>query len=72
MVLRFFASIRTALELSLGSETRLGDTASMFSLIFRFSENEAQLQSRIDLLVDAYQAAFENQALRLDEKSHSN
>lgn len=59
-----FASIRTALELSLGSETMLGDTASMFSLIFRFSENEAQLQSRIDLLVDAYQVAFENQPER--------
>lgn len=59
-----FASIRTAIELSLGPETRLADTASMFSLIFRFSENEAQLQSRIDLLVDAYQTAFENQPER--------
>ncbi len=37
----------------------LGDTATMFSLIFRLSEDDARLQSRISTLVDLYQQAAE-------------
>lgn len=37
----------------------LGDTAEMFSLIFRLSEDDARLQSRISRLVDLYQRAAE-------------
>ncbi len=36
-----------------------GDTAAMFSLIFRFSEDNSRLQSRISTLVDLYQRAAE-------------
>ncbi|HQX52916.1 MAG TPA: AAA family ATPase [Planctomycetaceae bacterium] len=40
-----------------------GDTASMFSLIFRLSEDEEHLQLRIGTLVDVYQQADEQQKL---------
>lgn len=42
----------------------LGDCAAMFSLIFQFSEDEAELKSRISTLVDLYQQAAEKHGFR--------
>ncbi|MEQ9408178.1 MAG: AAA family ATPase [Fuerstiella sp.] len=47
----------------------LGDTASMFSLIFRSSEDDARLQSRIRTLVDLYQFAAAEHGFRTPEES---
>ncbi len=50
-----FDSIREAFKQSRWDD--LGDVASMFTLIFRLSEEEAGLQSRIGTLVDLYEQA---------------
>ncbi len=57
-----FQSLRNAF-----SQSQLdypGDTDTMFSLIFRLSEDNTQLQSRINTLVDLYQRAAEEQGYR--------
>lgn len=50
-----FESIRQALTLQ--RLDMLGDAASMFALIFRLSEEDAMLQSRINTLIGLYQNA---------------
>lgn len=57
-----FEDIRAAFQQS--RLEYLGDVASMFALIFRFSDNFNQLQSRIGNLVDLYQYSTEVHALR--------
>ncbi|MCA9138588.1 MAG: AAA family ATPase [Planctomycetales bacterium] len=52
-----FDAIRSAFDHADASTDFLGDVASMFSLIFRLSETEGQIQSRVDTLVDLYQQA---------------
>jgi hypothetical protein len=52
-----FEAIRSAFAQSQLDD--LGDTAAMFSLIFRLSEDDARLQSRISTLVDLYRQAAE-------------
>ncbi len=58
-----FAAIRDVLSQSSASLNYLGDTASIFSLIFRLSEDNKRLQLRIGTLVDIYQQASELQKL---------
>jgi|GEM_PF-650214 len=52
-----FGAIRGAFDNTVPAEGYLGDTESMFSLIFRLSEDDARLQSRISTLVDLYEQA---------------
>jgi tetratricopeptide (TPR) repeat protein len=42
----------------------LGDVSAMFSLIFRLSDEDSDLQSRINTLVDIYQQAAEEHGFR--------
>jgi tetratricopeptide (TPR) repeat protein len=61
-----FKSVRDALMQShLGT---LGDVCSMFSLIFRLSEDSAQLQTRINILVNLYQHTAEEHGFALRPK----
>jgi hypothetical protein len=54
-----FDAIRDAFARTNPTSNWLGDVASMFSLIFRLSEDLSRLQSRINTLVDLYQQAVE-------------
>ena len=58
-----FAAIRDAFSQGSGSLDYLGDTASMFSLVFRLCEDDERLQLRIGTLVDVYQHAADQQKL---------
>ncbi len=59
-----FGVLRDALTHSGGLPEFLGDESSMFSLIFRLSEDDDSLQSRISTLVDLYQQAAEEHGFR--------
>ena len=55
-----FASIRDALVHDQDASSQLGDSASMFGLIFRLSEDSDQLQARINMLFDVYERVAMN------------
>lgn len=55
-----FASIRDALASDQDASNQLGDSASMFGLIFRLSEDSDQLQARINMLFDVYEQVAMN------------
>jgi DNA-binding MarR family transcriptional regulator len=55
-----FASIRDALAPDQDASSQLGDSASMFGLIFRLSEDSDQLQARINMLFDVYEQVAMN------------
>lgn len=55
-----FASIRDALAHDQDASSQLGDSASMFGLIFRLSEDSDQLQARINMLFDVYERVAMN------------
>ncbi|WP_372721234.1 tetratricopeptide repeat protein [Novipirellula sp.] len=59
-----FDAIRDAFSHLNDPPDYLGDVQSMFSLIFRLSEDDDRLQSRINTLVDLYQQAAEEQGFR--------
>ena len=55
-----FASIRDALACDQDASNQLGDSASMFGLIFRLSEDYDRLQARINMLFDVYEQVAMN------------
>ena len=71
-----FDGIRDAFVRSGSTPDHLGKVTSMFSLIFRLSEDGASLRSRIARLVDLYQHAAEERGFRyqgaLGSRSGSN
>ena len=64
-----FAAIRDAFSQENCRLDYLGDTASMFSLIFRLSEDDERLQLRIGTLVDVYQQTAEQQMLNAPQQT---
>jgi len=64
-----FSAIRDAFSQGSRSLAHLGDTASMFSLIFRLSEDDERLQLRIGTLIDVYQQAVEQQKLNAPQQT---
>ena len=62
-----FESIRGAFSKAEDLSEFMGDVASMFSLVFRLSSNDASIRSHIDRLVNLYQQAAEQLALNAGE-----